>query len=390
LTGTFSQNDLYLLVYGADSGGWRILDLIGNTIISESTMGGALAINGSQWRWDRASDSVIWNTSGNTLYKCTINPGAGTLNCSSAHVFSEYAYSVVFPSDTDVNPSGWVPMVGQAVDGSTADVFLYNLNTGTKSAVAYTTTCTGDANDAQPLGDCIHRLVVTPNNGFTAEFNGSVGIEAVGQYLWEPGFSSLKEIEGPTTDHHDVGKDQSSNEVAVYEDPTGYAHANLGGPPIGTCTSIFSPSTVMLSSSMVSNAAPTSCLFDTPANPGWHVSFRAWPKRAWVVFSAQGSNNSELFNNNVNFQMPSVGGWTLYSNEIMLERIDAANDMNRIYRLALSHSREREDYWAEPHAVISRTGNYILFGSNAAWGATGCGGDGNPTNCADLYLIKIH
>ncbi len=68
LTGTFSQNDLYLLVYGADSGGWRILDLIGNTIISESTMGGALAINGSQWRWDRASDSVIWNTSGN----CTV------------------------------------------------------------------------------------------------------------------------------------------------------------------------------------------------------------------------------------------------------------------------------------------------------------------------------
>ncbi len=140
---------------------------------------------------------------------------------------------------------------------------------------------------------------------------------------------------------------------------------------------------------MVSNAAPTSCLFDTPANPGWHVSFRAWPKRAWVVFSAQGSNNSELFNNNVNFQMPSVGGWTLYSNEIMLVRIDAANNMNRIYRLALSHSREREDYWAEPHAVISRTGNYILFGSNAAWGATGCGGDGNPTDCSDLYLIKI-
>ncbi len=59
-------------------------------------------------------------------------------------------------------------------------------------------------------------------------------------------------------------------------------------------------------------------------------------------------------------------------------------------RLTLSHSRELEDYFAEPHAVISRSGNYVIFGSNAAWGFDRMRERRDPTDSDDLYLIKIH
>jgi len=351
-------------------------------------MNAALSRNNSQWRWDVTSDTVIWNTAGNVLYKCTINSGAGTMSCVSSHVFNEYAHSVVFPGNADVNPDGWVPMVGQNVNGSTADIFMFNLITQTKSAVGYTTTCTGDGNGTQPLNNCIHGVTGTPNDGF--EVNSTdTGLNG-GDWLWEPGFSGLKNIQ-TSDNHNDTGKDLLGNEVAAYEGDNGYFNAGNGA--ILPCTSTYNPVTVKLSSSMMSNQA-FQCLFDIVPqqynSSSWHVSFRDWPNRPWVVYSQQGTNNAERWNNDGSYQNPSASGWALYDNEIMLARVDANGDPSKLYRLALSHSRELEDYFAEPHAVISRSGNYILFGSNAAWGATGCGSDGNPTDCDDLYLMKIH
>jgi len=391
-TGAFSQNDLYLLLRSTDAYAWEILDLNGNVVISASTMDGALPNATGIWHWDTSSDTTLWQAQGNVLYKCTFSPSADTMNCAGQHTFTEYPYAVVFPSDSDVNPNGWVPMVGQATMGSTADLFMYNLNTLTKSVVAHTTTCTGDANNSEPMNNCIHRLMATPNNGMTAEFGGSNGMEGGGEWLWEPGFSSWVELQSQTN-HHNPGKDLSGNEVATWETSNGVFSAN-GGNPISPCTSTWNPIVTILSSSTTNNGSVDNCLFDVVNqnyNSGsWHVSYLDWPNRAWVAYSMQGSNNAERWNNDSRYQNPSVSGWNLYDDEILLVRIDAAGDPAKKYRLALSHSRELEGYWEEPHAVISRSGNYIAFESNAAWGASGCGSDSNDNACADVYLIRMH
>jgi hypothetical protein len=381
LTGTFSATDAYALLVGADSGSWGVLDLNGNVVVSQATMSAALNRNHSAWRWDPTNDAVLWNTSGNVLYACTINASAHTLTCAAKYTFSEYPSSVVFPDESDVNAHGWVPMVGQATKGSHADLFMFNLSTLTKAAVAYTTVCTGDANSTQPIGDCVHKMTATPNDGFAVGFNSAT--ELPGDRLWEPGFGGLLQIQSKT-DHHSDGYDLNGNEVAAYEDDQGFFGSN-GSTPIAPCTHTWNPVTVVMSASMVPNQA-RSCLIDTPAK-GWHVSFLDYAVRPWIVYSTQASNDAERWNNDPNYRGPSTSGWAQYDNEILMVRVDANGNPGKTYRLALAHSRENEGYWAEPHAVVSRSGRYVAFGSNAAWGATGCGADSPDNSCSDVYLL---
>jgi hypothetical protein len=68
----------------------------------------------------------------------------------------------------------------------------------------------------------------------------------------------------------------------------------------------------------------------------------------------------------------------------------ANNDAANIYRLALSHTRGNPGYfWSDPRAAEGYSGNYVVFDSNSAWGATGCGSDGGG-DCSDVYIIKVH
>jgi len=72
-------------------------------------------------------------------------------------------------------------------------------------------------------------------------------------------------------------------------------------------------------------------------------------------------------------------------------RIDANNNSNYVYRLARAYTRSNEDFYAQPHAAISRTGKYVAFQSNMAYAHSGCPANFQfSTNCVDVYLIKIH
>jgi hypothetical protein len=71
--------------------------------------------------------------------------------------------------------------------------------------------------------------------------------------------------------------------------------------------------------------------------------------------------------------------WPLYAEELLLVKIDGTS----VYRLAHHHSRSAEYYWAQPHAVISRDGKYVLWDSNFDISSTG------DANYADVYLIKV-
>lgn len=122
-------------------------------------------------------------------------------------------------------------------------------------------------------------------------------------------------------------------------------------------------------------------------NPGWHVSYRDWPKASWVVYSAQGDISAEMCNNDSGYAAPGSGNWNTYDDEVVLARLDANNDPTKIFRLTLAHSRNEcvgGNFWFDPRAAISFDGKYIIFDSNAAWAASGCGA---LTNCTDVYAI---
>src|SRR6266481_7775800 len=183
-----SAGDTKILVSRAD----LIIDLNGNVVVSGANMPSS---NNDQSLnlWDRTNDMVFWSTQGNTLQECVVSnnsPGA-TVSCSANHTFSEYSgYMVNIMDETDMTPNGWIPMIGQNTQGGFIDVFLYNPSIGTKSSVFNTsnaeTNCSDDVN--QVNGNCIHKLIGTPNDGILIELESCASGVYAGQpcnILWE-------------------------------------------------------------------------------------------------------------------------------------------------------------------------------------------------------------
>jgi len=80
----------------------------------------------------------------------------------------------------------------------------------------------------------------------------------------------------------------------------------------------------------------------------------------------------------------------LYEDEIILARIDANNNSGKTYRIARAYSRSNEDFYAQPHAAISRDGHHIAFASNMAYAHGGCPANfQSSTNCTDVYVLKV-
>lgn len=364
-----SAADTKVFVYDEDST-WHIIDLNGNTVVPAANMpaGG----NNGLLLWDRTDDAVFWMTSGNNLQRCTVS--GSSVSCVTNHTFSEYGYVVNLMDSTDMTPGGWLPMVGQNIRFLNMDVFLFNPANALKSPV-YTTTCVADANTNNNI--CLHKLIGTPNDGVVIGFFLDGSLPEEGKRLWEsPWTTPLPHVQDATS-NSDSGRDLNGNAVgpfAAYNDNPG---------PFGNCAHGWRATLITLPNTI----NPSNCMFDAPNVVPTHVSYRDWPARPWVVFSAMPTSASEYFNNDSNYADPSSANWSTYTNEILLVRVDAANDPTKIFRLALSHSRSQQGFWAAPRAAISWDGKYVVFDSNAAWGATGCG---NLEDCTDLYLIQLY
>ncbi len=368
-----SSGDTKIMVYD-ESGSWHVIDLNGNVIVPGGNMPNT---NDDAKEWDRTNDNVYWDTLNNAVVKCTVS--GSSVSCVTNHTFSEYSgYQIHFMDETDMTPDGWLPLVGQNTQGGHIDVFLWNPTTQTKSP-AYTTACTADVNSAN--NGCLHKLISTPNDGIIVQFADDGSGAEQGNRLWESPWTTPLPYVQNQTGHLDAGRDLSGNEVYATEDP-------LDNPgPFGNCTDGWRPTLLIVGATTPDGG---SCMFDDASgNPGWHVSYRDYPLGGWVGFSAQGDTNPERFNNDSSYVAPSSSTWNTYDNEIILVRVDANNDPSLIYRLTLAHTRNVNDnsFWSDPHAALSFDGTYIVFDSNAAWSATGCG---SMTDCADLYLIQVH
>jgi Putative Ig domain/Abnormal spindle-like microcephaly-assoc'd, ASPM-SPD-2-Hydin len=387
-----NANDTMLLLFNGDSNHWNIYDFSGNIVISGAAFDAATNNNDDLPRWDRTNGDVIWETTGNSIEKCTITTGTpGSISCAITHTFSEYAGNGVgFPADSDMNENGWVPMAGS--NGSYIDIFMFQPSTSTKagtytlnaSAVA---TCSGSVLDTdEPGGGCLHRIQESPNNGMTIEFEN-----VSGEWQWFPPFSGKPVLWDPTSDHHDTGFwTDGSTVVAVSED---FDYNNTGGVCDWQPLTIFATNT----SSPFGHNCP---IYNNGSNPGWHVSYLGHATRPWVVMTMQttGSVPSLYFNDQSGYAAPTSSNWSIYQDEIDLVRIDSTGGGNGnpdpssliVYRLAWAHARQNAGYWGDIYAHTSWDGKYVIFSSNGAYAgnSSGCpNGSGFSGDCADTYII---
>jgi hypothetical protein len=387
-----NANDTMLLLFNGDSNHWNIYDFSGNVVISGASFDAATNNNDDLPRWDRTNGNVIWETTGNSVEKCTITTGTpGSISCTITHTFSEYAGNgVVFPADSDMNENGWVPMAGS--NGSYIDIFMFQPSTSTKagtytlnaSAVA---TCSGSVLDTdEPGGGCLHRIQEAPNNGMTIEFEN-----VSGEWQWFPPFSGQPVLWDPTSDHHDTGLwTDGTTVVGIFED---FDYNNTGGVCDWQPLTIFATNT----SSPYGHNCP---IYNNGSNPGWHVSYLDHATRPWVVMTMQttGSVPSLYFNDQSGYAAPTSSNWSVYQDEIDLVRIDSAGGGNGnpdpssliIYRLAWAHARQNAGYWGDIYAHTSWDGKYVIFSSNGAYAGNSAGcpnGSGFSGDCADTYII---
>jgi hypothetical protein len=374
-------DDTKIFVYddnGNATGHWRIIDLNGGDVVDGAHMPQASANHGWEPYWDRTQQNVFWMPVGNVLQKCIIT-AVNSVSCANNHTFSEYTYGINSMDETDMTPNGWLFLVGQNTVNTGMDAFMYNPSTALKSPV-YTTTCTGDVMNNQP--GCIHKVIATPNDGAIIQFTSSGLGRDQGNIIWESPWNGGGNCTGTCNpahyesiaNHEDVMKDLNGNEVGVSED---YQD--------NTALCGFQPAVITVPNT------PQNCPLtpNTATNPGWHVSTRDWPARPWIVYTRQGESAAERFNNDGSYADPTSGNWDTFTNEIILVRVDANQDSSKVYRLTLTHTRNVNsgDAWADATASISWDGKYVVFDSNAAWNATGCGA---IASCSDVYLIQIH
>lgn len=397
------------MIIESDSNGGEIISTqagsYGAVIVTRANMPSVCASAHSDFYWDRLNDMVFYEACNDNLYAFTVSanaPGA-TVSQATNHTFSEYSgYRVNIPDETYQSPDGWLVMLGQSVQGSTYDIFLFNPWTGVKSPVLNTSTpqlgCKADINNHN--NDCTHKLLVTPRDGVVIQpdsfGNSGPGFMTVTNATCAAGTATLtlsssimaglpditvstvnpsgyngsfqasaitsNTVSYPVTcpgAYVSGGQVRLNNQDIVWESPwtagpyltTPNGHSDNGFDPSGNDFAVTEggcPVTSQPSGNNLITGAVT-CIFaaDAHALAGWHVGWADWNTRGYAVYSAQGQpNNCSVFfpflfggASNSNYCAPASGTWQYaYQNEILLVRPDAANNSSLIYRLTLSHS----------------------------------------------------
>jgi len=359
-----NASDAMLFVVSND-GNCRIKNVNGDVVIPVAKMP---AFSGHPV-WDASDSNIFYYASGNALYKASI--GGTSVTSIILHTFSEYK-AIVSPDAADLSQDGdHMALVGQNAN-NTMDVFVWSISHQAKTSV-YTTTCTinGSVNGAAQPG-CVHKLQLTADNLLTIQFLGDGSGAEQGVRLWNG--STLVHLQDKT-DHYDTGYDLTGKSVYIASNNSDTL-PGLKNP----CASGWGMDVRQLG-----NLQSSLCLLDHP--PYWHVSYRGSGSQPWMALSFFDDRKPgpELFSSNPKYERLTVENWKLYEDEILLARVDGSG----IYRLAHARSRSNENYWAQPHAAISRDGKYVVFTSNMAFP------DGCPANvhvggeCSDVYLIKV-
>lgn len=378
----FNADDTYLML-GDGWGRHFVTDLRGNIVVPSSNMpdcgnsASCTASNSSNegwFYWDATNPDVFYYTNGNSMMEGTIS--GSSVTTAVVHQFTEYQ-AVNFMDKTDLSQDGaHVVIVGGDTSGNSPEsVFDYDFVTNTEGPV-YKTGCMGSV--GSPNNSCLHGVTQTPDNNVAIDFaNDGTGTEQ-GVRLWD-GTTPLAHLQDGTN-HMDAGLDMNGSPVYIE-----MGNSNTMASDVNPC-----PSGWGLDVRQIYDTGSAVCLIDN--QPSWHAGYRGDANQPWVTISYFDQRNSgpEFFGSSSNYSAPDASNWQLYEDEIMLVRIDANNNPQYIYRLARAYSRSGEDFYAQPHAALSRDGRYIAFQSNMAYAQTGCPANfQTTTGCTDVYILKV-
>ena len=360
-----NASDTLLLILSIN-GSWRVKDSNGALVVPSGKMP---SMNNGVPVWDASDGDSFYYTQGKTLQKGTIKGDA--VKSGVVDTFKEYS-GIVSPAASDLSQDGdHIVLVGQNPN-NTMDAFVWSFSKQAKTSV-YTTACkiSGTVTETPEPG-CLHKLLLTPDNLLSIQFAGDgTGMEQ-GARLWDG--RKLSDLQD-ATNHYDTGYDLAGKPIFV---AVGNSRTQAGVK--NPC-----PSGWGLDVRQLNDVFSAVCLLDK--QPAWHVSYRGSATQPWMAISFFDDRNPgpELFSSNKGFQTPSSSNWHLYEDEIILAHIDGG----KVYRLAHARSRSAENYWAQPHAAISRDGKYVILSSNMAH-PNGCPANMLvPNECLDVYMIKI-
>lgn len=182
--------------------------------------------------------------------------------------------------------------------------------------------------------------------------------DSSGTWAWSPDFTKKKKLHsksehsdlalGPNGEDLYVSVDYQSNEGDVFM-------TNMDSCPAVPASATSAP------------ICPRTVLFTTYINgaaTAMHFSGKAFSRPGWLLWSTYGTSKSR------------DGTWPWYTDKIMAVELKANP---RIYPIAY-HRSNVGDYFAEPHATVSRDFTRIAFNSN--W-------DSSQVLDLDVYLVRL-
>jgi hypothetical protein len=397
----FNADDSLIFIID-DGGGWYI---IAGPVTNSNNNNKSLAtmivtssnfpsMNNNGPIWDGSNPLVFYAATGNTVYKATVNPSAGTVSTSTIGTASGYTYVCMsgqtFASDVDNSNKYFGVMLqsggSHCGSGSTVVMSIFNISAGTFGS----TTTAGGIGTEEP-----HGWITSPDGNIMIDPND--GTYGNGNVIWNG--TNLYETQAVAV-HTDLGYNGSTLTMLMErEADSGLTDACPEGFGTDYATNIYNyPSLVLtclldLFKSTGSATYPgvgpelswrneysgnpwvIISLFDegrTPS-PEWYTADTNWAGTKWANYWGQCISPCNSSN---------VGG-SIYEGEIVARNISTG----AVLRLVHSRSRSDESYWAIPRATPSHDGKYILFDSNMLVANNST--ENTMTDYGDVYMITF-
>lgn len=291
------------------------------------------AVGGENVFWYPNEPSTIIFAQDNTLFVYDLQ----TNSISPLHTFPEYTF-INTRGEGNISRDGkYYAFVGQVYDEQVQrtffrDVVVYDLLADSVVAkLGLPSTLTDfDWVSISPLGNYVVVDYATSNTG---RFEGVEVYDRNLNFLWQKPLGA---------GHSDLGCDANGDEVLVmiyYDDET---NSNI------------------VRKYRLANGDETSLLTFSWQFDG-HISCQNQARSEWCFVST--------FDGEARLTDDSLS-WLPFEDEIFALKMDGSGEVQRI---AHHHSRrfspntpdrDNSNYWAEPHATVSRDGGRILFGSN--------------------------
>lgn len=335
-----------LLLFSGD-GTARLYD--GTTYAFKKILDG---VGGEDVFWHPTNPLLIFYSADSVLYSYNAETDIQT----PIRTFGGYTWANTCGEGNLSNDARYYAFVGQVYDTVAQvthlkDIVVYDISADSVIAQMALPSTLSDFDwvSISPLGNYV---VVDYATSDTGRFQGVEVYDRKLNFIWQKPLGS---------GHSDLGIDGQGNEVLVM----GYYDPDLNSGLVKK---------FRLSDGEETDLIEHSYTFDI------HISCRNETRRDWCFIST--------FDSEYRLSADSLS-WLPFENEVFALKLDGSGEVQRI---AHHHSRrfssstpdrDHSNYWAEPHATISRDGRRIIFGSN--WSQ-----DIASDSSVDAYVADFH